>query len=86
MKPKPHRLIPGPDYPTEKEALSQNAKSVLRHVEQEIANDPDPRVGRYQYPMSKIVVDLTASDLAVSYYVLKNGDVVLLDVKEPKRE
>ena len=80
----PRKLISGPDYPTEREALSNNARTALRWVEEAIADDPDHRIARFQYP-SGIVVDYSADDLAVSYLVLKNGEVVLLEVMVPPR-
>lgn len=82
MKPEPHQLVRTDDYEALRAGLSENAKSALRLVEEGIADDPDHRVARYQYPASRIVVDFSADDLAVSYYVLKDGDVLLLDVQE----
>lgn len=85
MKPEPRKLIPLDDYPAMREALSENAKSALRWVEKGIADDPDPRPGRYQYPMSKIIVDMSADNLAVSYFIQKDGSVALIDVQEARR-
>jgi hypothetical protein len=85
MKPEPHKLNRTDDYEAMSASLSENAKSALRLVEEGIADDPDHRVARYQYPASRIVVDYSADDLAVSYYVLANGTVVLLDVQESRR-
>lgn len=86
MKPEePHKLDPTDEYKAMRAALSENARSALRLVEQAIAEDPEHRVARYQYPNSRIVVDYSADDLAVSYYALKDGSVVLLDVLEADR-
>jgi hypothetical protein len=85
MKPEPHKLIRTDDYEAMRADLSQNAKSALRLVEEGIADDPDHRVARFQYPASHIVVDYSADDLAVSYYLLANGIVVLLDVQQSGR-
>jgi hypothetical protein len=88
MKPEPpkppHKLDPMEEYEQTKTDLSENAQSAAKWVELGIAEDPYHRVARYQYPSSRIVVDYSADNLAISYYVLADGTVVLLDITEGK--
>lgn len=78
----PHKLEPTDEYKAIKLSLSPNARAALQLVETGIADDPYHRVARYEDP-SGIVVDFSADNLAVSYYALADGDVVLLDVAQP---